>query len=132
MLYNIGTFGSQVAELAVKLPIETVLRRGQLAVAMETPEGKQPPTIVDIGAYNGLLGTMRSIIYEEGESGGSSPTEIAKGAKGTAGMKVSKEKRRKGQGVEGLWRGWRVGMWGLIGVWGAAMLGGVGGKGGEF
>ena len=132
MMYNIGTFGSQVAELAVKLPIETVLRRGQMAVARETSKGREIPTIVDVGPYNGLLGTMRSIIYEEGESDGNSPAELAKGAKGAAGMKVSKEKRRKGQGVEGLWRGWRVGMWGLVGVWGAAMLGGVGGKGGEF
>lgn len=132
MLYNIGTFGSQVAELAVKLPLETVLRRGQMVVARETPKGREAPMIVDVGAYNGLLGTMRSIIYEEGESGGTSPTEIAKGAKGAAGMKVGKEKKRKGQGVEGLWRGWRVGMWGLVGVWGAAILGGVGGKGAEF
>ena len=132
VLYNIGTFGAQVAELAVKLPIEMVLRRGQMAVARETSKGREMPTIVEIGPYKGLFGTIRSIVYEEGESSDVSSTSLSKGSKGAAGMKVSKEKRRKGQGVDGLLRGWRVGMWGLVGVWGAAILGGAGGKNGEF
>ncbi len=103
-----------------------------MAIAKEAPKGREMPTIVDVGPYKGLFGTMRSIIYDEGERGDISSTSLIKGGKGAAGTKVSKEKKRKGQGVEGLWRGWRVGMWGLVGVWGAAITGGAGGKTGEF
>lgn len=98
------------------------------------PKGRALDTVVEVGPYRGLFGTMRSIVYEEGERGGQAAGDLSKGAKGAAGMKVGRpgSQKRKGQGVEGLYRGWRVGMWGLIGVWGAATLGGVGGKGGEF
>ncbi|KAL6722192.1 hypothetical protein ACLMJK_001299 [Lecanora helva] len=133
-LYAIATFGGQVLELGIKLPIETVLRRGQIEVAKSVRRGEDLPTVVECGPYKGLFGTMHSIIYEEGETGG--PAELVKGTTGAPAMKASKvgqdRKKRKGQGFEGLWRGWRVGMWGLIGVWGAATLGGAGGKGGEF
>jgi len=122
-MYAIATFIGQLFELGVKLPIETVLRRGQMEVARSTKKGKEMQTIVECGPYKGLFGTMHSIIYEEGE-------------RGAPAMKAGKlgqdRKKRKGQGFEGLFRGWRVGMWGLVGVWGAATLGGVGGKGGEF
>ena len=133
-LYGIATFCSQAVELLVKLPIETVLRRGQLDVARSTPQGRDLQTVVEGGPYKGLLGTMKFIVYEEGERGASSAADVPRSGKTAAGFKASKAgpQRRKGQGVEGLYRGWRVGMWGLIGVWGAAMLGGVGGKGGEF
>ena len=88
-------------------------------------------TVVEIGPYNGLLGTMLSIVREEGSQG--RKADLIKGTHGAPAMKVGKQgKTRKGQGLEGLWRGWRVGMWGLVGVWGAATLGGLGGKGGEF
>ena len=132
--YAIATFCSQVVELGIKLPIETVLRRGQLDIARSTSKGKALETVVEIGPYKGLFGTVRSIMYEEGEQGPSPALEMPKGGKGAPGMKVSKagQQKRKGQGTEGLYRGWRVGMWGLIGVWGAATLGGGGGKGGEF
>jgi fusion and transport protein UGO1 len=133
-LYAIGTFIGQVFELGVKLPIETVLRRGQMDVARSTTKGKEMQTMVEVGPYKGLFGTMHSIIYEEGERG--VQTELVKGSAGAPGMKAGKlgqdRKKRKGQGFEGLWRGWRVGIWGLVGVWGAATWGGVGGKGGEF
>ena len=115
-----------MVELSVKLPIETVLRRGQIA-AVTNGEGKPLPTIVDVGPYRGLFGTMRSIIYEEGES-----ARATKPASDPNKLRSINESTRKGQGVEGLWRGWRVGMWGLIGVWGAATLGGASGKSGEF
>ena len=134
-LYAVGTFSSQAAELAIKLPLETVLRRGQMAVARSNAPGKDTPTIVDVGPYSGLFGTMRSIVYEEGERVGPSAKGLTRAGKGAPGAKTTKlgqEKRRKGQGYEGLWRGWRVGMWGLIGVWGAATLGGAGSKTGEF
>ena len=133
-IYSVATFVGQVFELAVKLPIETVLRRGQIDVAQSTSRGKAMQTVVEVGPYRGLFGTMHSIVYEEGERG--SPADLVKGTGGAPAMKVGKvgqeRRRRKGQGFEGLWRGWRVGMWGLVGVWGAATWGGVGAKGGEF
>lgn len=133
-LYAIATFIGQSLELGVKLPIETVLRRGQMDVMRSTSEGKEMATVVEVGPYRGLFGTLRSIIYEEGERGVAA--ELVKGTAGATAMKVGKigqdRRKRKGQGFEGLFRGWRVGMWGLVGVWGAATLGGAGSKGGEF
>lgn len=103
-------------------------------VARSTSKGKEMQTVVEVGPYKGLFGTLHSIIYEEGGTGA-----LPEPAKGTAGAPATKagklghdRKKRRGQGFEGLWRGWRVGMWGLVGVWGAATLGGVGGKAGEF
>lgn len=80
-------------------------------------------TIVEVGPYRGVVGTMWTIAMEEGEPG-SRPN--------TAMNVLHKKSEKKGQGVEGLWRGWRVGMWGLVGMWGAAAIGGIGGSGGEF
>ncbi|KAL9629319.1 MAG: hypothetical protein Q9164_006930 [Protoblastenia rupestris] len=133
-LYAIATFCSQAIELSIKLPIETVLRRGQMDVVRCTPEGRDLQAVVVVGPYKGFFGTMRSIMYEEGERGVPAAAGMPKGGKGAPEMKIgiAGPQRKKGQGVEGLYRGWRVGMWGLLGVWGAATLGGVGGKGGEF
>lgn len=121
-------------ELVVKLPVETVLRRGQMQVAQTNALGKEIQTVVKIGPYNGFLGTMYSIVKEEGERG--SRAELLKERGAAPALKANRIGRgsqgRRGQGFEGLWRGWRVGMWGLIGVWGAAAVGGVSGKGGEF
>ncbi|TVY89732.1 Mitochondrial fusion and transport protein [Lachnellula willkommii] len=122
--YSISKCLSQTTELFLRLPFETILRRGQMAV-LATPlyqseDGKRLETIVDIGPYHGVLGTMWSIVLEEG--GSSSLVNAKKG----------KWAETKGQGVEGLWRGWRVGMWGLVGMWGARALGGSGANGGEF
>ncbi|KAL8829515.1 MAG: hypothetical protein Q9170_006140 [Blastenia crenularia] len=129
--YAVATFISQGLELSIKLPLETVLRRGQVYVSQNSVKGQKFQTVVEAGPYKGLLGTMRSIVYEEGEratkSEQAAPSAAARGAR-----PIRDPQRRKGQGFEGLWRGWRVGMWGLIGVWGAATLGGVGSKGGEF
>jgi len=155
-MYALATFGSQVFELGIRLPIETVLRRGQIAVAMSSPSTHPPAfskssassfatdatytnvqTSVEVGPYKGFLGTIYHIVFEEG-SRGEPDTPLVKGKGGASAVKVTSatkakgEKRKKGQGVEGLFRGWRVGMWGLVGVWGAATLGGVGAKGGEF
>ena len=119
----------------MKLPVETVLRRGQMHVAQVTANGGEVQTVVNVGPYKGLIGTMYSIVNEEGEQ--SSRTNLSKGSKGPpavlkAGAPDVENRRKKGNGLEGLWRGWRVGMWGLIGVWGAAAVGGIGSKGGEF
>ncbi|MCJ1247958.1 mitochondrial fusion and transport protein ugo1 [Trapelia coarctata] len=155
-MYALATFGSQVFELGVRLPIETVLRRGQIAVVTSSPSAHQPPfsrssassfatdatytniqTSVEVGPYKGFFGTIYHIVFEVG-SRGEPETPLVNGKGGPPAVKVTATakakggKRKKGQGVEGLFRGWRVGMWGLVGVWGAATLGGVGTKGGEF
>ena len=133
-LYSMGTFVGQALELILKLPLETVLRRGQMQVAQAGSQSKGTQAVVEIGSYQGLMGTMLHIVNEEGERGGGA--ELSRGTAGAPALKAGKlgsgAQRKKGQGLEGLWRGWRVGLWGLIGVWGAATLGGVGSKGGEF
>jgi len=83
-------------------------------------------TIVNIGEYRGVVGTLWWIIKEEGTR------EIAVvKTKLPKGKGKIQEREAKGQGMQGLWRGWRVGMWGLVGIWGSRMLSG-GGNGGEF
>ncbi|KAK9457510.1 mitochondrial carrier domain-containing protein [Dipodascopsis uninucleata] len=95
VLYNLFFIGSAVAELFFRLPLETVLRRGQLAYFNASvsrdkqPEGSEIRTVVPVGEYNGMLGTMWNIISTE--DNGST-------------------------GLEGLWRGWRVGLFGIIGA----------------
>ncbi|KAL8672057.1 MAG: hypothetical protein Q9168_003452 [Polycauliona sp. 1 TL-2023] len=132
-VYALAIFAGQGLEFGIKLPIETVLRRGQMHIAQTrtTKQTTEVQTVVVPGPYKGLIGTMRSIIYEEGERATKTDPAKAFTANRTTSLARDPEKK-KGQGFEGLWRGWRVGMWGLIGVWGAATLGGVGGKGGEF
>ena len=128
-----ATFCSQTVELTIKLPLETVLRRGQVDVALSNPHSEPIDTVIDVGMYKGLFGTVRTIVYEEGERAAKEPA-LPNGGKGTSAVSVNRasEQRRRGQGPNGLYRGWRVGMWGLVGVWGAATLGGIGTKGGEF
>lgn len=133
-LYTIATFITQTLELGIKLPLETILRRGQVDEAFGGRASQKLQMVVDVGPYRGLFGTVHSIVYEEGER--ELQTDLGRPASGVKGSRVVKpaqqRQRRKGQGFEGLWRGWRVGMWGILGVWGAATLGGVGGRGGEF
>jgi len=127
--YSFSKFLFRTAELFLKLPLETVLRRGQMAVLASPQyqlETEKFEPMVEVGPYRGVVGTMWSIAHEEGTSTYSQETLGAKGAK------RSKKTERKGQGVEGLWRGWRVGMWGLVGLWGAKLMSPSGGSGGEF
>jgi mitochondrial fusion and transport protein UGO1 len=145
--YAAATFISQAVEIGIKLPIETVLRRGQLAVANSTSPPPSPrsarshtsdktqPTTIDIGPYKGLFGTMYHIVYEEGSrsESKSSTSAVRGGSKGSLARSLTVQKRKKGQGVEGLWRGWRVGAWGLFGIWTAHFVGGGStGNAGEF
>jgi fusion and transport protein UGO1 len=81
-------------------------------------------TIVNVGDYRGVVGTMWLIVREEGVR------EILV-VKGKDKLKVTHQKM-KGQGLPGLWRGWRVGMWGLVGMWTSRMLNGGTRNGGEF
>ncbi|KAK9470747.1 uncharacterized protein V1510DRAFT_422043 [Dipodascopsis tothii] len=84
-LYNVLSLGAAVLELSVRLPLETVLRRGQLAyVGVKR-------TVVPVGAYRGVLGTMWDVLSAEDN--------------GVTGW-------------EGLWRGWRLGVLGVLGTWG--------------
>ena len=134
--YSLATFLSSAAELFLKLPLETVLRRGQVHVLrsqharqysaaqhqsfrgnskMASPE---LDTIVQPGPYKGIVGTMWHVVSEEGIRE-AAPRSVAS----TPVKAAPQTKQTKGQGVAGLWRGWRVGMWGLFGVWGASALG---------
>ena len=105
-----------------------------MQIAQISASGKEVQTVVNIGPFRGLIGTMYSIVKEEGVQ--ASRTDTRKGSEGASAVKSGPLRtviqREKGQGLEGLWRGWRVGMWGLIGVWGAAAVGSVGSNGGEF
>ncbi|KAK4985696.1 hypothetical protein LTR50_005788 [Elasticomyces elasticus] len=140
MLAPLDIVRTRTAELFLKLPLETVLRRGQIAVLQDhhtktmhntfrdrhtssasRAEGTEMKMLVTPGPYKGVFGTMWSIVGEEG-------VREQKAMSGP--LTVQKKTEKGGQGVQGLWRGWRVGMWGLAGVWGAAALGG--GSGGEF
>jgi fusion and transport protein UGO1 len=83
-------------------------------------------TIVQPGPYNGVIGTMYTIVSEEGSRPMSkSPQRVKKGK-----AKPSEVVYKKGQGLDGLWRGWKVSWWGLVGLWTANIAGG-GGEG-EF
>ncbi|KAF3902588.1 hypothetical protein ABW21_db0207849 [Orbilia brochopaga] len=61
-LYTMCTFFSSTVELFVRLPIETSLRRGQIAVAAPRK------TVVPVGPYHGTVGTLWSLCKTE-ESG---------------------------------------------------------------
>ncbi|KAK9387490.1 mitochondrial carrier domain-containing protein [Lipomyces mesembrius] len=65
MLFSILSLASSATELFVRLPLETALRRGQLAYV-----GVQR-AMVPVGQYNGMLGTIWDIISSEdnGDSG---------------------------------------------------------------
>jgi fusion and transport protein UGO1 len=131
--YQLASFMSRTAELFIKLPLETVLRRGQIAVLKEEVALTRDSgawtgnleTVVPLGEYRGVFGTMWLIVREEGVT----QIPVIKGKKTKA-----KQIEQKGQGLQGLWRGWRVGMWGLAGMWGSRALsnGGNGGAAGEF
>lgn len=132
MTFSVAKFFASSAAILVKLPLETVLRRGQMAVLssqefVRALGGKEPrlETIVPIGRYLGVMGTMYHINSEEGTREISAkPTAVKKGkGKGkTPALPVVK----KGQGLEGLWRGWKVNWWGLVGLWTASVVGNSG------
>jgi fusion and transport protein UGO1 len=140
--YSVGTFLSSTAELFVRLPLETVLRRGQVAVLADAESVRPNPSyrtpsrpaqddnsfkmIVEPGPYRGTLGSMWFIAREEGIT--IAGPNAAKAASAKAQGFERPSRMRKGQGVHGLWRGWRVGVWGLVGIWGAAAMGGGGGE----
>lgn len=157
--FSLAKFLSSSAALFINLPLETVLRRGQVAVLSQpeylraveghpqsspgvksgkkTSDGTVPAaggleTIVPVGKYDGVFGTMYTIVNEEGSRAAIPAPRPRAAASRKAKSKpgVVESVYRRGQGVEGLWRGWKVSWWGLVGLWGAAVVGG--GGDGEF
>src|ERR1700738_865570 len=53
-------FLASFLDLGIRLPLESVLRRAQIAYS------KPDRTIVKVGAYNGVAGTLWGILMEEG------------------------------------------------------------------
>ncbi|KAK5683086.1 hypothetical protein LTS10_004617 [Elasticomyces elasticus] len=118
-LWSAAGFATCLADLFLRLPLETVVRRAQVSsILAAQPE---VPLIVEPAPYSGVAGTIYGIIYSEGEQRGKD-------------LKTGMVRVKRGQGLGGLVRGWNVGFWGLVGVWGAGALGGGGeGRGrGEF
>lgn len=150
-LWSLFTFVGSGLELAIRFPLETVLRRAQIAsytspslrqqttgIAPQHPSGsssatnqQSPEAIVTIvptpQTYRGVIGTMWGVVYEEGVSGPPPESERAQELLG----KPVLQRKRQGQGIRGLYRGWRIGMWGIAGIWGAGILGAAGGSGDE-
>jgi fusion and transport protein UGO1 len=115
--WSIAAFATSLTELFIRLPLETLVRRAQVAELQKS----QPllPLIVDPAPYTGVASTVYNIIYAEGFT-------TTKAANGVV-------RKRRGQGGAGLVRGWQMGFWGLIGVWGAGAMGpGDGRRQGEF
>ncbi|KAF4244207.1 hypothetical protein CNMCM8980_010269 [Aspergillus fumigatiaffinis] len=138
-MWNLLTFLGSGLELAVRFPLETVLRRAQIATytspsirqkyaaisrsntSAAAEEASTVETIIPVPqTYRGIVGTMWGIVYEEGVSPPSSDAERVLG-------KPISSRKRQGQGIGGLYRGWRIGMWGIAGIWGAGLLGSIGG-----
>ncbi|TGJ87021.1 hypothetical protein E0Z10_g1725 [Xylaria hypoxylon] len=133
--FSIVKFCTSCASLFVKLPLETVLRRGQMSVLAEPSylealdKTSKMETIVQPGSYHGVVGTMYTIVTEEGSRPVTVPAKSSQRARRSK-AKASEVVYKKGQGLEGLWRGWKVSWWGLVGLWTASIAGG-GGEG-EF
>ncbi|KAH8126103.1 hypothetical protein FP744_10009611 [Trichoderma asperellum] len=128
MTFSVAKFVASSVGILIKLPLETVLRRGQLSVLsepeyLEALNGDEPAleTIVPIGKYYGVFGTMYHIVTEEGNR--EIPPKPVVSKRGKLKTKNLQPTYKKGQGMEGLWRGWRIGWWGLVGLWGANMVG---------
>ncbi|KFA77788.1 hypothetical protein S40288_00412 [Stachybotrys chartarum IBT 40288] len=133
--FSLAKFWASTAAVMIRLPLETVLRRGQVAV-LSSPAYLQAlsasdqkfQTIVPIGRYDGLFGTMYHITAAEGMR--EVPARPATAGRNKARGKSSQPSYQKGQGLPGLWRGWKVNWWGLVGLWTANAIG-AGGEG-EF
>ncbi|CAL5871353.1 uncharacterized protein PFLUO_LOCUS5603 [Penicillium psychrofluorescens] len=141
-MWNLFAFLSSGLELAVRFPLETVLRRAQIAtytslslrqksaggsIRSASFDASDVETIIPTPrTYRGIVGTMWHIVHEEGVS--VNPSEAAR-AHELLGRPAPQhlQKRQQGQGIGGLYRGWRVGMWGIAGIWGASLLGGMAG-----
>lgn len=141
--WNLFTFVSSGLELVVRFPLETVLRRAQIAtytslslrqkasgrsIRAASLDASVVETIVPTPrTYRGIVGTMWHIVHEEGVSSTPSDAELARQILQKPVSQRQMQKRQQGQGIPGLYRGWRIGMWGIAGIWGASFLGGFAG-----
>ncbi|KAJ5913205.1 hypothetical protein N7504_002088 [Penicillium tannophilum] len=142
-MWSLFTFLGSGLELAVKFPLETVLRRAQIAtytsisLRQKSSGGSTNAASIDAAdvetivptprTYRGIIGTMWHIVHEEGVSTSPSDAERARTVLGKPVSQKEVQKRQQGQGIQGLYRGWRMGMWGIAGMWGANVLGGLAG-----
>ncbi|KAL4915615.1 mitochondrial carrier domain-containing protein [Aspergillus aurantiobrunneus] len=134
--WNLLSFIGSGIEQVVRFPLETVLRRAQIATftspsIRQNCAGPLRPTAADAAAqaadvetivptpqtYRGIIGTMWGIVYEEGAQ----PPPEAQRAQELLGKPVP-HRKRQGQGIYGLYRGWRIGMWGVAGSLGLSLL----------
>lgn len=125
--WPIFTFLGSALDLSIKFPLETVLRRAQIAT-WTSPQFAPPAsqskrkaikTIVQVPqTYRGVLPTIWGIMRDEGYSESQRDRTAAL-------MGKAPRRKRKGQGFEGLYRGWRVGLWGLVGIWGTSFVSGL-------
>ncbi|KAI5307835.1 mitochondrial fusion and transport protein ugo1, partial [Ascosphaera atra] len=163
--WSIFAFISSGLELAVRFPLETVLRRAQIATytspALRRQDHSPPARPTNLAAtgsvrsgrasavsttqpvetvvptpqsYRGVVGTMWSIVYEEGTSAvprtipvrdlRDSLDDRHSDTRSERSMRTQ-QRRRRGQGIQGLYRGWRLGMWSIVGVWGSGFLGAI-------
>lgn len=126
--WSVATFFASALDLSLKFPLETVLRRAQIATwtspAFSPPRTSQSQrkaikTVVPVPqSYRGILPTIWNVVREEGYSESAADRTAAL-------MGKTPRRKRKGQGVAGLYRGWRVGLWGLVGVWGTGFVSGL-------
>lgn len=121
--FSVTKFCSATTALFIRLPLETVLRRAQVSVLSAQPyvsafEAKEAslPTVVPVGPYHGILGTMYRIVAEEGSRSVPTRTTSRKG------KTVTETVYLQGQGFGGLTRGWKTSFVGLVGLWSAGML----------
>ncbi|KAL4894592.1 mitochondrial carrier domain-containing protein [Aspergillus ambiguus] len=135
--WGLFSFIASGLELTVRFPLETVLRRAQIATftspsLRQKSAGRTHPSASVTAAsetaeietivptpqtYRGVVGTMWSIVYEEGVQPAPEAERAHELLKKPIGVR-----KRQGQGIHGLYRGWRTGMWGIAGIWGAGLL----------
>ncbi|KAI1929319.1 hypothetical protein LOZ58_001855 [Ophidiomyces ophidiicola] len=152
--WSIFTLMASALELGIRIPLETVLRRAQIATftspalrqqsITRAPSSKLPTqfagsetihtTVPTPQTYRGIIGTMWSIIYEEGTDNSHAAQTIEKilsqtAPEGDDNPPGRLRRRRKGQGIRGLYRSWRFEMWGIVGIWGSGFLGALLGAG---
>lgn len=99
--YSTISLFSNIVELFVRLPVETLLRRAQVSFLLKRSENgnvmkieNEDQLIVGFGGYSGLFKTFYDIYHSSGEN----------------------------SGFEGLFRGWRVGLLKILGSWGLSLL----------
>lgn len=99
--YSTISLFSNVVELFVRLPIETLLRRSQVSFLLKKSESgnvlkiqNEDQLIVGFDGYSGVFKTLYDIYHNGGEN----------------------------SGFEGLFRGWRVGLLNICGSWGLNLL----------